>query len=344
MNNHLKNFIGASSLIAIISSAIMFSSCNNSCNKQKTETVTADSTGHSGAHRYACPMHPEVISDKPGDCPKCGMALEHQDLPESNNSYFMKFSTEPGEAEAGKDVSLSFTPKIKDKENEQVPLDVEHEKKIHLIIVSNDLSWFDHIHPEFNSDGSYKVSEKFPTGGNYFLFADYKPTGGEHTVDKIELAVKGKAATEKKFTADKLSATVGGYTISLESETGDFSTNHLTHINAKLTKAGKPVDPNTLENYLGAKAHVVMISVADKQYMHVHPEVENGAFDLHTTFEKTGVYRAWFQFQSEGKVLIADFVINVTEGKAHDETGHAKEEMKDMKGMEGMKGMEEHKH
>lgn len=24
---------------------------------------------------YTCPMHPEVISDKPGQCPKCGMTL-----------------------------------------------------------------------------------------------------------------------------------------------------------------------------------------------------------------------------------------------------------------------------
>lgn len=25
---------------------------------------------------YTCPMHPEIIQDKPGSCPKCGMALE----------------------------------------------------------------------------------------------------------------------------------------------------------------------------------------------------------------------------------------------------------------------------
>lgn len=25
--------------------------------------------------KYTCPMHPEVNSDKPGKCPKCGMAL-----------------------------------------------------------------------------------------------------------------------------------------------------------------------------------------------------------------------------------------------------------------------------
>src|SRR5262245_19672804 len=24
---------------------------------------------------YTCPMHPEIVSDAPGKCPKCGMAL-----------------------------------------------------------------------------------------------------------------------------------------------------------------------------------------------------------------------------------------------------------------------------
>ena len=334
MKNTTKSFIYSIALIAIVSFAIAFTSCNNS-NKQNAATETTDSTNHEGAHRYTCPMHPEVVNDKPGKCPKCGMDLVHQDLPQSTNTYFMQFKNEPVAVEAGKSATLTFTPRIKGKETEQVPLDVEHEKKIHLIIVNSDLSFFNHVHPEFNADGSYKVTEKFPAGGNYFLFADYKPSGGDHTVDKIELEVTGKPAAEKKWSADKLSSTVDGYTITLKSETDEFSTNHLSHVGATVSKNGKPVDPNTLENYLGAKAHVVMISLADKQYMHVHPEVEYGAFDLHTTFEKTGVYRAWFQFQADGKVHVADFVINVKDGKAEDGHAHSHgdEEKKDMKGM-----------
>jgi P-type Cu+ transporter len=34
------------------------------------------STSSSKSQKYTCPMHPEVRSDKPGSCPKCGMALE----------------------------------------------------------------------------------------------------------------------------------------------------------------------------------------------------------------------------------------------------------------------------
>lgn len=37
----------------------------------------AASTGATAhAAKYTCPMHPEVTSDKPGKCPKCGMDLE----------------------------------------------------------------------------------------------------------------------------------------------------------------------------------------------------------------------------------------------------------------------------
>lgn len=37
------------------------------------------------SQQYTCPMHPEIISDKPDDCPKCGMALEPKNGPVEGN-------------------------------------------------------------------------------------------------------------------------------------------------------------------------------------------------------------------------------------------------------------------
>ena len=42
-----------------------------------TERVTFPQRAQTSvASEYTCPMHPEVIRNAPGDCPKCGMALE----------------------------------------------------------------------------------------------------------------------------------------------------------------------------------------------------------------------------------------------------------------------------
>jgi len=37
---------------------------------------TSFQTTDTNENIYTCPMHPEVRQDHPGDCPKCGMALE----------------------------------------------------------------------------------------------------------------------------------------------------------------------------------------------------------------------------------------------------------------------------
>jgi Cu(I)/Ag(I) efflux system membrane fusion protein len=39
------------------------------CNKTETPAVAGESV------KYTCPMHPEVVQDKAGSCPKCSMAL-----------------------------------------------------------------------------------------------------------------------------------------------------------------------------------------------------------------------------------------------------------------------------
>ena len=57
-------------ILLFVLTGAMFSFAQSS--KQKTTNSKSDTTVK---YVYTCPMHPEIITDKPGICPKCGMTL-----------------------------------------------------------------------------------------------------------------------------------------------------------------------------------------------------------------------------------------------------------------------------
>ncbi len=61
--------------VMLMSVAILFSAATDIA--AHTTTAVSDTTKKvkPAKVQYTCPMHPEVISDKPGKCPKCGMTL-----------------------------------------------------------------------------------------------------------------------------------------------------------------------------------------------------------------------------------------------------------------------------
>jgi hypothetical protein len=229
-------------------------------------------------------------------------------------SYFMKFATSTTPVKPNQNVTLSFVPRKKGSENEKVALEIEHEKKIHLIIVSEDLSYFNHIHPEMNDVG-YTVSTSFPHPGTYTLFADYKPEGAEKVVDKLHVIVEGAAPKPKVYLNEKLTGSSGKYSFTIDPVQETLVAGITTHIYGIVKKDGKQTNVNSLEDYLGAKAHIVIVSATDKEYIHVHPMVKEKKLGIHAHFTKPGMYRGWVQFRDKQQLHTIDFTFKVVAGK-----------------------------
>ncbi|MBW3519259.1 hypothetical protein KO524_08785 [Flavobacterium sp. NKUCC04_CG] len=232
----------------------------------------------------------------------------------------VKISTTPAVIEAGKSTNLAIavTDGLK-----PISLEEAHEMKMHLLLVSEDLSWFDHIHPQEQKDGTYTISETFPNGGNYLIFTDYKPVGLAGAVDMQKVEVTGAPVVSKMDYKPKLVAEVDGYKMTLLNG-ADFKTNGSQDLQFSVEKNGKKLVESDFENYLGAKAHIVMIGKEDKDFLHIHP-ISDKRFPIYaqTTIKKAGTYRMWAQFQINGKLHTADFTVNVGEGATATSDAHS---------------------
>ncbi len=64
----MKNLIFAAFLMVAVSG------CNQS-NQQNVKNAADTIYTDKNSIKYTCPMHPEIVKNKPGTCEKCGMDL-----------------------------------------------------------------------------------------------------------------------------------------------------------------------------------------------------------------------------------------------------------------------------
>lgn len=228
------------------------------------------------------------------------------------NSTKVSYSFKEGKAEAKRDTTIQI--QIKDKNG--VPIqkfDTTHEKKLHLIAVSKDLSYFSHIHPEWRGNGLFEVKTQFPSGGQYKLYSDFVPTGGSPATKSEWINVDGQTAPVVSVQPDsKLTKSIAGKEITLSLNQLQAKRETTLNFHIKDENSKKPI--TDLQQYLGAVGHVVILTEDANEYLHVHPMEEKATgpnAKFMTTFPKSGIYKIWGQFQHEDKVITVPFVVKV---------------------------------
>ncbi|MDP2774545.1 MAG: hypothetical protein Q8O61_13410 [Nocardioides sp.] len=208
---------------------------------------------------------------------------------------------------SGKDRVVEFTVTGPDG-NPVIGYEVEHEKELHLIVVRRDFTGFQHVHPRRDSRGTWSVPVDLRPG-QWRVFADFTPTGGEGLTLGADLQVPGNVDMAPGAPKTR-TARVDGYSVTVA---GTLTPGADAELALSVSKDGEPV--TDLQPYLGAYGHLVALREGDLAYLHVHPDGAPGdgrtepgpEVVFYTAVPSGGDYHLYLDFKHGGVVRTAVF-------------------------------------
>ena len=187
--------------------------------------------------------------------------------------------------------------------------DVEHARRMHLIVVRRDLSGFQHLHPKQTADGGWTLPLRLASAGTYRVFADFSSGGQSYTLG-TDLQHGGRFVPRELPHPASTARTDTGLEVRLEQARGE--------VRFTVFDDGRRV--KDIEPYLGARGHMVALREGDLTFLHVHPESEaseGGDIRFAVEYPSEGRYRLFLQFKLDGRIHTAAFTREVGEGHDH---------------------------
>lgn len=187
-------------------------------------------------------------------------------------------------------------------------------KQMHLVVVSDDLRFFQHETPTYKS-GKFEVNPDFPAPGNYTVFSDYDK---QLTTQKIKIPGDVPLPTElEKFSNTK---TLANTKITLKAPESNLKSGQQVNLSFDLqdTKNQQPVKlqpyPNSYTNEK-ARLFIVRSSSPLKSTDYIPATLlqdsPDGQVSFASSFPQKGTYKLWLHFNRNGKVNTADFWVDV---------------------------------
>jgi len=263
---------------------------------------------------FYCPMEPDIRSNQAGKCPRCGMTLI-EGVPDILE-YPVDLSLDPAVPHPNELTRLTFGLIDPRTERAVRKLEVVHEKLYHVFIVSQDLSFFLHTHPERQGDEAFRLDVRLPKPGLYRVLSDFYPSGATPQLITNTLIVAGEEAAmhSARIQADLSPKTTENARVDLM-----LSPSHVV-ARQDVSMVFRVTPEQGVEQYLGAWAHMLAASADLVDMTHNHPiaaaDSSGGAgkdIEFNMAFPRAGVYRVWVQFQRLGVVNTVAFDVPVEE-------------------------------
>lgn len=176
-----------------------------------------------------------------------------------------------------------------------------HERIMHLIVVSENLQEFHHLHPEQIDPKTFEAEIQMDDEKAYKAFVDITVEDMNYLIKPISIS-NGMNHQKKSLDLDTAkSKQIKGKQI--EFNHSPFVCNQTIELNFHMENA-KP-DP-----YLGALGHVVIIDEQVEKFIHVHPKSDH-ATTFATSFDSAGKYKLWAEFKFGQEIIVFPYVFNV---------------------------------
>ena len=287
----------------IATTLLFVQSCSSSSNIQQT---MASSTTEHNEHAQANVNHE-------------GHGMDRANDGEKKTATKAKLTT-PDKIAPNTSVELAI--EIRDSNGNAIAnFDTFQEELMHLIMVSDDLQSFAHLHPVYKSNGRFEVEARFPKPGSYTFFSDYKPTGQQERVSVLKTRVSGDRPPAVKMDVSR-TKTFADTKVKLELSEATVKAGEEVTLVFDLQDAANNKPIADLQPYLGEKGHLVILRqsspLTSNDYVHAHALKDTPPGQVHftTRFPRTGKYKLWGQFNRNGKIVTADFWVNVADSSS----------------------------
>lgn len=211
----------------------------------------------------------------------------------------------------------------------------QHERWLHTIIISEDFTTFEHMHPEDFAELSqeainaarFEMPYVFPRSGTYLVALDFATPEGAGTAH-TRVDVGGHSWDQllrESFRNDTTQVQdFGAYTVQLDVPANIAAGAHVTLQYTISNSSGAVSD---LEPYLAAAMHIAAVRKDLQHFQHTHgvaqapwwrfsprlPEQFGPVVTVHLAFPEPGLYHVFGEFQHQGAVTVTHFAVHVAE-------------------------------
>lgn len=190
-------------------------------------------------------------------------------------------------------------------------LNVEFERRLHLLLIRDDFREFYHLHPQ-ETDGLWSVDADFPESGIYYAYVDIAPVEGPRVILRSTLAVgEDPEPREARPEPDPaLAAFINPFRAEVDIDT--LEAGRELPMSISVTKDGLPF--SDIQTYLGAYAHVVVLNHENlSAFVHAHPGAppDEGKINMSVRFPYEGRYTMFVQVNLAGGLYTFPITLDV---------------------------------